>query len=532
MRTRLRGMAAGALSGALGVLAFPPAGLSALALFAFAPFLAHLRAARGREAGLSSLALGAVYFSGGLFWLRTVITPAGPVLLGLLLAVLFFWPAGHAMAALLRRGLPLLLAAPLAWFAFEWIRHWLFTGFPWLLLSHALADWTLFVQAADLFGATGLAAVVVLVNAAAAEVLLALLARRPGGALRPAAVAAVALGLVFLYGALRLPAIEERPGPRALLVQGNVPQFMKQEAWRRGREMPTTAEELLALHLTLTREGLSAHPEADLVVWPETMFPYRTTDEEGAAAEAVRRVVTRCFAAISAAAGGRPVIFGSMHRTREGKTRNSVYLLGPDGRVEARYDKNHAVPGGEYLPLRTVVPAALGDFVARLVRENAGFAPELTEGEGPVLLPAAGVRLGPLVCFEICYPGLLREQRALGADVFVNLTNYGWFPGTAQPEQATQMAVLRAVEARRPVLVAANTGISGVVSARGALSALETGGRRYDVRGVFLARVPLCGAGSPYTLLGDAPAAAAGVAVLALIAGPWLLARLRRERKA
>lgn len=513
---RLRGVAAGAASGVLVGISFPPARLSLLVFAALVPLLLHVRRSEGRDVGWPFFAYGVVHLSIGLFWLRTVVTPVGPILLALLLTVLFVWPLGHALGYLLRRGWSLLVAAPIAFLLSEWLRTWLFTGFPWLFLAHPLADYPILVQAADLFGAYGQTAVVALANAG---VVLAVERARAGGgrrALVPLAWPAAAVAALLVYGAIRPGTVEERPGPRVLLVQGNIPQFQKNE----GRAF---ADRILRTHLELTAEGVRRHPEVELVVWPETMFPWRIGGGDRGVAEDLARV--------SRAAGGRPVILGAAFNDGGPRSRNSAFLVLPGGGLGDRYDKIHLVPGGEYIPLRTIAPAAILEWVAARIRESAGFVPDLDAGEATVVMEVGGVGWAPLICYETCYPGLVRDAAAAGADVLLNLSNYGWYPETAEPEQALQYGIYRAVEVRRPLVVAANTGISGIVSPTGRVERLLVRGKEKDVAGVFAGAVPRTEAASLYAVVGDVLPWTAGFALLfALFAGIMSRLRLRAGR--
>ena len=530
---RIRGVAAGAISGVLYALTFPPAGQGWLVFLALVPLFAHLRSRDGRGGFLPFFVFGTVSHVVGLFWLHTVLTHVGTVLLALLLTVLYIVWIGVFAGELLRRGYSLLVAAPLAWVAWEWIRTWLATGFPWLYAAHGLAGWTTFIQGADLLGTHVISAAVVLVNAGIVQ---AAFAARAGRGVRSAwrlAPGAALVALLFAYGAWRLPRVEERNGPVVLVVQGNVPQLMKTEALRRG-EAELSRMEILDRQTLLTRQGLAADPEAGIVIWAETMFPFPFTDVPGAAADRDRAAFEFGLRQVGAAAGGRPVIFGALYRTAGGDLRNSAFLAGPGGEagsarreyaIRGRYDKLHAVPGSEYIPFRSIAPEGLVRAVSAAVRDAAGYVPDLTEGEEVVLLEAAGVRFAPLVCYEISFPALVRDACDAGADVLLNLSNYGWFPETIQPDQANQAATFRAVEARRPVVVVANTGISGVISARGRIEELVVGGEKRDVAGMGAFRVPLSTGNSVSHALGGAPGLAALLACV-------LLGVLRRRRDA
>ncbi len=518
--TRWRGILAGAVSGVLLAMSFPPAALALLAWVALVPLFLHLLATRGRQVVAPFLLFGIAFFTTGLFWLEPVLTPVGPFLLSIVLTGLFIWPISLAARALLRRDLSLLLVGPLFFLVSEWLRTWLFTGFPWLFIAHGQVVFPHFVQTADLFGTQGITALIVFMNAAIARAAFKLRERDYRAAFAPLILGLALVGAFVGYGHVRLRFIEERPGPTLLLVQGNVPQYMKTEALRRQDQDPQPVNRSLAIfrrHVELTLDGLRRHPEAEVVIWPETMFSYPMSDQDGPGHAGRRHAAMIAFRALSRAVNGRPAIVGALYRTKQGKARNSVFLVDSQGNPSERYDKVHAVPGGEYIPFRKIAPDALVQWVGEIIRENAGFVPDLTEGEKPLLITAAGTKFGPLICYEVMYPGLVRDLRDLGAEVLLNITNYGWFPDTHEPLQANQMAVFRAIEARRPVVVSANTGVSALITATGAITELEVGGKRMDVPGTLAVTVPLCDSGSVSATVGDFPGLLAALALITLL---------------
>ncbi len=518
---RLPGIGAGVLSGLLGALSFPPYGQAWLAWIALVPLFLRVAASRGRGAGLPFFAFGAAYFTVGLSWLHPALTPAGPPLLALVLSGLYVWPAGLLTGLLLRGGWPLLLAAPAVWVGFDWVRSFLFTGFPWLFLAHSQAGWSTLVQAADLAGAWGLTFLVVLANAALVRSLLLLRGGRLRRALFPLAPAALLLLAALGYGAVRPGTVDTAEGPRVLLVQGNIPQWVKDDERSQSRNF--------ARHAALMEDGVRRHPGVELVIGPETTFPYPFYEALPEGEAWYLRLQAEKLAEMARAAGGRPVLFGALCYLSDGAPRNSVFLLEAGGRLSrSRYDKLHAVPGGEYVPLRSLAPRSWVRAVGRLVEKYAGFTPNLVEGERPVVFSVGGLRYGPVICYEICFPALVRGALDAGADVIVNVTNYGWFPGTAEPEQANQIALFRAVENRRPVVVSANTGISAVISPLGRVEELSSRGRRKEVPGTLAARLVLSRSRPLQRRWGDAPAAA--LLLLAAAAGAGVL--LGRGRKA
>jgi apolipoprotein N-acyltransferase len=137
---------------------------------------------------------------------------------------------------------------------------------------------------------------------------------------------------------------------------------------------------------------------------------------------------------------------------------NRAYLASPDAQILGSYDKVHLVPFGEYVPLKRFLP-----FVQRLVAAAGDFLPG--DSQAPLKFPKASA--GVLICFESIFPELGRAMTANGAALLVNLTNDAWYGMSSAPYQHFSMAVFRAVENRRPVIRAANTGISAFILPNG-----------------------------------------------------------------
>jgi len=211
---------------------------------------------------------------------------------------------------------------------------------------------------------------------------------------------------------------------------------------------------------------------------------------------------------------GASLLFGSpsFSQTLSGQRYyNSAFLLHSDGSVAGRYDKVHLVFWGEYVPLQKLFP-----FVNRLVVGIGDFSP----GAGIRLLPAGETALATLICYEIIFPNLTRRFIRMGGQCIVNITNDAWFGRTCAPYQHLSMAVLRAVENKRFVLRAANTGIS---------AAIAPTGRIIDQTGLFTeAALPTAVTAidylTLYTRFGDV------FAIFCLLAAAVLLLAARRHR--
>ena len=182
---------------------------------------------------------------------------------------------------------------------------------------------------------------------------------------------------------------------------------------------------------------------------------------------------------------------------------NSAYLMTPDGRSAGKYDKVHLVPFGEYVPLKRWLP-----FIKKMVAQVGDFRP----GKKGSTLKWNDHRVGMLICYEIIFPGLPRSMVQNGADLLVNITNDAWFGRSSAAYQHFSMAVLRAVENRRSIARAANTGISGFIDPCGRISQSTA---LYEEAAVT-ASVALMQSRTRYSRWGDWPLGIAAFAILAM----------------
>jgi len=280
MKRTLIGLAVGVGSGILAALAFPPLAAWPVAWVALVPLFLLVEARGGRRIVIPFLAFSLAHFGTGLAWLSPVVTPVGVGLFALIIWGFCHFPMTLTIGFLVRRGLPLWAIAPPAWVAFDLLRTWVLTGFPWLFLAHSQADVTTLIQIVDVTGAFGITALIVLVNAALAAVIRSLRSGERRRAVRPAVVAAATLVAVLLYGAIRIPTVTQEDGPRVLLVQACIEQGRKREA--RGGGSMDIAGDIYRTHVRMTGEGVREHPDTDVVVWPETFFPFRVDDSPAA----------------------------------------------------------------------------------------------------------------------------------------------------------------------------------------------------------------------------------------------------------
>lgn len=446
---RAPAFAAAACSGALLALSFPSWGHPAAAWIALTPLLVVLSGTRSwTRAFWLGLTTGAVHFAGMLPWLTQVMIeygglprPVGIVLNGLLVAYLALFPAAFALGVALlctRHGAPGILGAAPLWLSTELGRLWLFGGFPWELLGYSQTTVLPVAQVASLFGVHGVTLLVVFINSALAFAVVGPRTLRR----RVLATAAGVLCAVLLFGAQRLSddRLTRAGTPLQVgLIQGNVAQGDKWDPALRGG--------ILRRYLELSRTSAAAG--AELVVWPEaaTPFSFEAHPDSMLVRELVRDTGVHLF-------------FGSPRIQRGPAPRmfNSAFALQPDGRTAAVYDKIHLVPFGEYVPFRSLL-----FFASPLVEAAA----DLTPGADPVILPIGAHSASTAICYEIIYPGLVRDFVRQGSELLTTITNDAWYGRSAAPHQHFQQAAMRAIEQGRYLVRAANTGISGVVDPYG-----------------------------------------------------------------
>jgi len=478
------------LSGGLLTLPFLSFSLGPAAWIALVPLLAALYGRTVREGFLLGLIAGAVWGWGGIYWLHLVTVP-GYLVLGLYLALYPALWSGWAAYLAVRRPGWLWWAAPAGWTALEYLRTYLFSGFPWNLLGTSQVENLPLIQIGSLAGVYGVGFLLVLVNAAIASAVVFLRAgkySRDGVPARPGGIipAVILLTAVLLYGrnALRTGEGEGRSEPlEVTVVQGAIRQDLK---W-----VPGLAPSHFRTHLDLSLRALAR--SSDLVIWPESALPYYLEETP-----AVRKRLEEL-----AAGGEAYLLVGGDYRDGTGQY-NSAYLIPPAGGPRLRYDKVHLVPFGEYTPLKSIFP-----FLGRVVPWEEDFSP----GRGYPVFTLTGFspprepepRIGILICYEDIFPAPSRRMARAGADLLVNITNDAWFGRTPAPFQHSAASVFRAVENRVYLARAANTGYSCVIDPRGRVigEVVAGEGKRLFVPGWVTASVGRSGPPSFYRRHGD-----------------------------
>jgi apolipoprotein N-acyltransferase len=430
--------------------------LPQLAWLALVPLFWSLNNQSPRRAALLGLICGLAYYLPLLYWIVIVLANFGEVPLPIAVLALFLlalYMSGYLalfafLCAKTRGRIPLLIFAPACWVALDLIRGMLFTGFPWLDLAYTQYNLPQFIQVADLAGHHGLTFLLILANVLIFT-LAASLTRREATS-PPALIggAAILLLLASGYSLWRmhtLPAIiHQAEQMEVAAVQGNIPQDQK---WQ-----PAFQRETIDTYLRLSGEiFIDRRPQ--LIVWPETALPFYPYEHP-------------FFLRLHGELTGPHqtyLLTGAPHREKSSSTEpliysNSAFLLSPDGQVTGRYDKQHLVPFGEYIPFRRIL-----GFASPLVETLGAFTPGRTNPP----LSCQNSRIGVLICFESIFPGISRRQAKDGANLLVNITNDAWFGKSSAPWQHLAMGVFRAVETRKTLVRAANTGISAFIDPLG-----------------------------------------------------------------
>ncbi|MGD8667086.1 MAG: apolipoprotein N-acyltransferase [Desulfobacterales bacterium] len=454
-----------AASGLLLTGSFPKVGLDWLAWFALVPLLVALANLSARESFRMGFITGLVHYLTLLYWVVPVMRTYGYLpwymsvaILFLFATVLALFPAvfSAALATVGRTPVRCLISIPLLWVALEYVRTFIFTGFPWALLGHALYLRHLLIQIADLFGVYGVSFLIAFSNACI-FVAFTYARRKTWHDLpvsKPLLISAIGIfvaGLLMasFYGAWRIQSIEERvatsPTARVAVIQGNIDQAIKWD--------PAHQFAAIKKHLRLSHTVKSENP--DLIVWPESATPFYLFFD--------KRPTEMVMAGIEDS--GIDFLVGSPSVARESENViyfNSAYLISPKTKNVGKYDKTHLVPYGEYVPLERWLP-----FLGKLVAQVGDFRP----GKPGKILPWKKDALGIQICYEVIFPVLSRELVKNGATLLINITNDAWFGTTSGPYQHFSMTIFRAVENRRALARAANTGISGFIDPAGRILA-------------------------------------------------------------
>lgn len=474
------------VSSLLAWLAFPPVGWSLLAWVAPMGWLSLIAGAElpGRRPYRALWLAGFVFWVLVVHWIRLP-HPANYLALVVLASYLgCYVPVFVALSrvGVQRVRLPLALVAPVVWTGLDWVRNHLMTGFGFGSLAQTQVGFLEIIQIADLVGEYGVTFLIMLVAACLTNVLMGDIPAAKRDYLQ-ATLLRVFPGLLLL-GATVVYGIgvsqtnftgynrSERTA-RAAIIQGNTLADWKGDADKQQRIM----QEYLDLSLlAVTQSKENDDREVDLIIWPETSFrqtlatvakgyqppPERVHESYLVAgqrdlAEFVRQTGAAILTGID-----RVHLYADEDGEPAFEAYNSSVLMNRQQQIVGTYDKMHRVPFGEFIPLAEWFPV-----LYRLTPLTGG----VSAGEAPTLLEFGELLLAPNICYETCVPHLIRQHvnRDDGRvpDVLVNLTNDAWYWGSSELDMHLACGVLRAVEQRRPLVIAANGGLSAHIGPSG-----------------------------------------------------------------
>ncbi len=461
------------LAGSLTVLGFAPFSLYPVAVLTVV-LLNELLAVGSARAGFwRGYAFGLGLLGFGVFWIRISLNEFGNMdpwaanaLMALFIAAMALY---YGLVGWLTRRLqagptwvaPLLLL-PGLYVLFEWLRGWLFTGFPWLNLGYTQIDGPL-VAYAPLIGVYGLS----LLTALSGGLLWGLL-RWPWRGRLAAGLALVAL---WFGGTALKPLDWTRPDGApftATLIQANIPQAIKWD--------PQARVGILETYVDLTLE----HLDSDLILWPETAIP-DFLDE-------VREVLIDPLAQRAREEGLEIVLGIPVFDQAAGRYYNGLLSIGSR---EDLYTKRHLVPFGEFMPFKDWLGPLVEMFEVPMSDFSPGTAPR-------PLLRVGGRTAGASICYEDVFPTEV-TQALPEAGFLINVSNDAWFGDSLAPHQHLEMARLRTLETGRDMVRATNTGISAIIDWRGqVLTQIPS-----FVRGTASAQVQPRAGATPFVRLGN-----------------------------
>lgn len=433
--------------GVFSGFAFAPTHYFFLSLIGFATLMHFLKKA---EKFTQSMGYGFAFGAGtgfsSLSWICNALLIEGAqinylipiVLMGLCLFLGIFYMIPSMLAHFFKNQTAKWLAFSALFVIFEWIRSWLFTGFPWNLLGYIWTNNIPLLQTVSVVGIYGLSLFTVLFFTS-----FALLPQKT-----PLITLTIICATCYGFGCLHLfeTPRENVFGVNLRLVQPNIKQSLKWD--------PEKAEENFN---TLLKLSYTNNKNITHIIWPESALPFLpeiNTLNRMRLTEGIRQ-------------GSHLLTGGLRIANRESKNlANSLFIFDDLANIIGTYDKFHLVPFGEYVPFREKLP------ITKIVPIPADFLP----GTGPktMYVPKAPP-VSPLICYEVIFPGKIINKKAR-PEWILNLTNDAWYGLSAGPHQHLAIAKTRAVEEGLPLVRATNNGISAVINPYGEIVAsLELG---------------------------------------------------------
>lgn len=439
------------------------------------------------------------YFSTGLYWISfalgiDLITFGWLIpfaVFGLPACLAFFIACSFGLASYLSydRVSHLLLLA-ISWSFFEWIRSFIFTGFPWNLLSYCWLDFVTMSQSLAIMGPFSLSLLSIVWMGI------------PALGVKPKLQLLILSTWVCLYGYgyLRVPTgpMPTIPNLTLRLVQPSIPHALSSSHTQQEKNFRDVIELTFSKH-----EG----SQPNVFIWPESATPYLLANDHA-----------KRFKIATHLSSDQIFIAGTTRGIKESPSKltlwNSMIAFDNFGTIISFYDKSHLVPFGEYIPFRKYMPGVLKKVTAGAI--------DFTEGSGPrTIVHPRLPPFSPLICYEVIFPGQILSQNEPSPHWLLNITNDAWYGNTTGPHQHFDITRARAIEEGLPMVRVGNNGISGVIDPYGRV--LKT--LKLNERGVLDVQLPHASNDRPlYAIYRDTP-------MWILIIGIMIFLRIRRVFK-
>lgn len=378
------------------------------------------------------LAFGLGFYSFGIYWIYISLHTFGGMpwwFAGFctfcLCAFMALFPA---LAGYLSKRLGALLwAAPILWALSDWVRSWIFTGFPWLTLGYSQAPGSPLAGFLPVIGVYGVSAVVMLMAACMVAAITTDHRLRPTGLMMALLIGGSVLTIVPWTHPVGQPI-------SVALLQGNISQTVK---WS-----PEHAEQTLKQYLDMVRQA-----QAQLIVLPETALPVLLEQLAPAYLDALQQQ----------AQTQRGDMLVGVVESKRGEYFNSAISLGVS--PTQSYSKSHLVPFGEYIPLKSVFGWIYRDWLHMPLSD-------LSRGTSKQPLLIAGQKVGVNICYEDVFGEEIAQQLPQ-AELLVNISNDAWYGQSFAADQHMQFSQVRAMETGRMVLRSTNTGATAIIDQHG-----------------------------------------------------------------
>lgn len=432
------------MAGAVLTLAFAPFSLFPIAIISPALLLGLWLTTAKKRAFLRGWLFGVGLFSTGVYWVFISIHTYGDTsvfLAGLItcvfITILALFPAMNGY--ILNRYFPynndskILFAFPAIWVLLEWVRSWIFTGFPWLLLGSSQINSPL-KGFAPILGVYGVSLAALLSSSLLVNTFIKIHQKN----YKNAGICFFILLFIWITGGcLSFMSWTENKGSpiQVSLVQGNIEQELK---WSYDQVIPT-----IERYQKLSNE----HWDSKIIIWPENAIPLPLHDAQDFVekmSDDAKKHHTTVITGIPAKHGTKNAYY------------NAVIAVGND---YGFYLKRRLVPFGEYTPYPEFLTRVMDRFNIPMSNMIVGEAPAQP-------LMVQGLRIATFICYEIAFPEQVL-QRDGNIDMLLTVSNDAWFGHSIAQAQHLEMAQMRALELARPVLFVSNTGITAIIKPNG-----------------------------------------------------------------